>query len=101
MSLHLVLMRCDDWQNHHGVKYKPNNQHVKQEHNRYIIKCNTKRVYKLHLIPTMGELDTHDDEYKMNMEKHPSFHILYKLFTRNYTNINVSLYRLHYKTNIR
>jgi len=29
---------------HHGVKYKPSNQHVKQEHNRYIIKCNIERV---------------------------------------------------------
>jgi len=45
----------------------------------------------------MGELVTHDDEYKMNMEKHPSFHSFYKIFTTNYTNISVSLSRLYYR----
>jgi len=26
----------------------------------------------------MGELAAHDDKYKINMEKHPSFHSFYK-----------------------
>jgi len=57
MSLYLVLMRYDDWLNHHGIQHKSSNQHVKQEYNKYI-----------HSIPTRKDLTAHDDEYNKNLE---------------------------------
>jgi len=56
-------MRYDDWPSHQRIQHKLTNQHVKQEYIKYIIKCSTKRVYKLHSVTTMKELATHDDVY--------------------------------------
>jgi len=44
MSLHIVLMRYDVWPSHQSNEHKSSNQHIKQEHNKYIIKGSTKSL---------------------------------------------------------